>query len=96
MRSTILFAILLILTTSSGCSLFGAFTPEEIVKHPDSPMQILEVDGHYARVAIYDARKNRMIEYGWVDLEDSKAWTIHKFDWEKHIKSREREKDRRW
>ena len=87
MRSVIRFVILLSLTISlSSCVIGRALAPEEIVKHPDAPMQILEVKGHYARVAVYDRNQNQMIEFGWVDLTQNVAWTLHKFDWEKHIR----------
>lgn len=85
-RLTKTFGILLAAATISGCGLFGIFTPDEIVKHPDAPMLVLETSGEYARVAIYEAAGNRMVEYGWVHLEEVKAWTLHKFDWEAFIK----------
>ncbi len=86
MRSMILFAILSILTITS-CTLF---TPETIVKHPDAPMLIEEISGNWASVSIYDSRENRMVHYGWVDLRELKGWTLHKFDWEAHLKSRDK------
>ena len=89
MKSAIRFATLLILTTTlSSCVVGRALAPEEIVKHPDAPMLILEVKGHYARVAVYDRNQNQMIEFGWVDLEENVGWTLHKFDWEKHVRDR--------
>ena len=63
-----------------GCSLFS---PVEIVKHPDAPMQILQVGRSRVRVAVYDKSGNQMIEYGWVEIEE--GWTLHRYDWEAYI-----------
>ena len=75
-RLLLLITILLILF--SGC--FGP----RIVKHPDAPMLIEEVSWGKASVAIYSSERNGMIHYGWIEIPV--GWTLHKFDWEKHIK----------
>jgi len=71
-----------------GCTLFGAFAPAEIVRHPDAPMLILEAKGEYVRVAIYDSESNNLVEYGWILSSEVKGWTISKYDWEKFINRR--------
>lgn len=76
-----------------GCSLLGlgGFEPDEVVRHPDAPMLLLELRGDWARVAIYSVQENRMVPAGWVRLDRALVgWTIHKFDWEKFIKERAR------
>lgn len=70
-----------------GCSIFGGFRPTEIQKHPDAPMLITKVSGRYARVSIYDSASNRMIEYGWVKVnENFIGWTLGKYDWAELIR----------
>lgn len=65
----------------SGCSLFSAFTPTTIVRHPDAPMLILEVKGEYAKVAIYSRALGTLIEAGWVELKVLVGWTVFKHNW---------------
>ncbi len=72
--------LLTLLITLNGC--FGS----RIVKHPDSPMLIEEVSWNKASVAIYHKETNRMIHYGWVDIEP--GLTLREFDWEKFINER--------
>ena len=60
----------------SGCG-------HTIVKHPDAPMLIEEVSWGKASVAIYSKERKGLIHYGWVKVPV--GWTLHKFDWEKHI-----------
>ena len=80
--------LLLILLCFCGC-VRNPFTPTEIVKHPDAPMCILETKGEYARVAIYDSQSNKLIEYGWVCVDETLVgWTLAKYNWEKFIKEK--------
>ena len=60
----------------------------EILRHPDAAMLIAEATGD-ARVYIYDAETNSMIEYGWIGLDGIEGWTITKFDWEAKIIERD-------
>ena len=89
-RTMLLMTAFVILWTCSGCVLLRAFEPDKVLKHPDAPLVILEVNGHYANVAVYSKADNRLLEYGWIDLAGHVGWTIHKFDWEKHILERAR------
>ncbi len=78
--------ILLIISNTTGCSLFS---PVKIVKHPDTPMQILEIRRGKIKVAVYDSVSNKMIEFGWIEIDDRyKGWTLTKYDWEKFIKKK--------
>jgi len=80
-----LFPLFLCLCLSS-C--FG-FRPEAIIAHPDSPFLIQEVKGHYAHVLIYDKTKNKLIDYGWVDMKlKFQGYTLSKYNWEKLINKR--------
>ena len=54
-RSSIIVLLLFLLSGVSGCSLMNAFTPNEIVKHPDAPMLILEAREAWLRVSVYDS-----------------------------------------
>ena len=66
--------------------LCGCFPkPPELIKHPDAPMLVLEIKGEYARVALYDKAENRLIEFGWISLQEYKGWTLTKYDWEAFI-----------
>jgi len=86
MRLTKTLAILLVATVLSSCSLFR---PDRVVMHPDAPVLILEVRGHYAKVAAYDSINNRMVEVpGWIDLRDQKGRTLHTFNWTRLIEER--------
>lgn len=85
MKKIALILLIIFFAQATGCALFRAFTPPEIVKHPDAPMQILEAKGDYLRVAVYDRLNNRMIEYGWIEIIEYKAWTLTKYDWEAFI-----------
>ncbi len=78
MRSRLLTTTLLTLLIS----LSGCFGPR-LVKHPDAPMLIEEVSWGRVSVAIYHRETNRMIHYGWVDVEP--GLTLRKFDWENYI-----------
>jgi len=73
--------LLTLLITLSGC--WGP----TIVKAPDAPMLIEEV-GNFGKVSvsIYHKETNRMIHYGWIDLEA--GLTLRDYDWEKYIGSR--------
>lgn len=73
----LLLSITILLIACSGCV-------HTIVKHPDAPMLIEEVSWGKASVAIYSKERNGLIHYGWVDIPV--GWTLHKFDWERHIK----------
>jgi len=88
----ILFAAFILL--SSGCFSLRGLKPDLVVKHPDSPMMIIEGKGKI-KVAIYDPSKNELIEYGWVDLNlkcnHYHGWTLMKYDWQKFIKKRDNE-----
>lgn len=77
-------AIVVILVTSL-CGCMQGLRDDVIVRHPDAPMLIEEVSGSRARVAIYNAETNKLIEYGWVDLQDLPGWTLKKFDWQKFL-----------
>ena len=70
----------------TGCSGTPA-KPDMIVRHPDSAMLILNGSGT-ARVGLYDAEKNEIVEYGTVDMSQFSGWTIHKFNWEEFIEDR--------
>ena len=73
----------------SGCVPTRGLKPHEVVKHPDAPMLIQEVKGNHFKVAIYDAKENRLIEYGWIRATDSMVgWTISKVDWQKFMKKK--------
>ncbi len=73
-----------------GCNWFGGFRPAEVIKHPDAPVLIAEVNGNYIRAYVYDKAKNELTDYGWVQLDNSnaKGWTILKYDWETFIERR--------
>ncbi len=75
----LLLSITILLILCSGC--FGP----RIVKHPDAPMLIEEVSWGKASVAIYSKKSNSLIHYGWIKIPV--GWTLHKFDWERHIES---------
>ena len=49
-------------------------------------MLITEVKSKHVKVAIYAKEPNRLIEYGWVELEGLEGWTLTKYDWESFIK----------
>ena len=70
------------------CGCWGGLAKQPVIKHPDSSVQIIEVNGDAVKVAVYSKTKNKMIVYGWIDLEKLKGWTITKYDWEKKIKER--------
>lgn len=78
---------LTILCVGSGCNLFGGFRPDEVIKHPDAPVVIVEVKGSYIRAYVYDKAKNELTDFGWIQLTNSnaKGWTLLKYDWEKFI-----------
>lgn len=76
--------LILILITFTGC--IWPFKQDPIVAHPDAPMFIMEGK---VRVAIYYKRDNKLIDYGWVD---AKGFTMRKYDWEKFIAKKKRER----
>lgn len=77
-----------------GCSLFSMFSSVPVVKHPDAPMLIIEAKEDYLRVAIYDSAENKMIEYGWVEVNDRlNGWTITKYNWEAAIEKERRARE---
>ena len=80
--------VIIILALLIACS---PFKQDEIVKHPDAPMLIIEGKGK-VRVSIYYKDINKMIEYGWVDLKELNGWSIKKHDWEKFIQKKSKEK----
>jgi len=67
----------------SGC--LSGFN-HTIVKHPDSPLLLIEVEDSEALVGIYDKEFNKIIKYGWIDLNEVVGHTIIKFNWEYLIK----------
>lgn len=67
-----------------GC---GGLRRDEIVKAPDAPMLIVEAKGT-ARVSVYDAIENKMIDAGTVDLGGLAGWTVSKYEWEALISKR--------
>lgn len=72
----------------SGCLTLRGLSPDVIVKHPDSPMMIMEVKGSRIKVAIYDAQENKFIEYGWIDIGKCKCytgWFFMKYDAQKFL-----------
>ncbi|MBW7990031.1 MAG: hypothetical protein FVQ84_08460 [Planctomycetes bacterium] len=92
-KVSILILFLLIgASTVSGCLSLRGLRPDVIVKHPDSPFLIMEVKRNWARIAIYSKSKNKMIEYGWIDMETNEVLgkTISKYDWERFIKGQEK------
>ena len=74
----------------AGCNWFGGFRPAEVIKHPDAPILIAEVNNGYIRAYVYDKANNEMTDFGWVQLDNSnaKGWTLLKYDWEKFISSK--------
>ena len=75
------------------CSCWGGLSRTEVIKHPDSSMQIMECKDDLfgnvlVKVAVYSKIKNKMIVKGWVRLDALQYWTITKYDWEKKIKER--------
>lgn len=83
--------LMLIVVPLLLCGCLGGLAREDVVKHPDAPMLVQEVDGECVRVAIYDSQENELVEYGWVQVPE--GWTIHKFDWENYIKERSEENE---
>jgi hypothetical protein len=68
----------------SGC---GGLQRDEVVKAPDAPMLIVKAKGT-ARVSVYDAGENRMIDAGTVDLGTLEGWTVSRYEWEALINKR--------
>jgi len=75
--------IAMVLATG-GC---GGLQRDQVVKAPDAPMLIIEAKGT-ARVSVYDAEENRMIDAGTVDLGTLDGWTVSKYQWEELIGKR--------
>jgi len=77
-------AIIAVLTLATavfcmvGC---GGLQRDELVKAPDAPMLIVKAKGT-ARVAVYDATENTMVDAGTVDLGTLQGWTVSKYEWE--------------
>lgn len=67
-----------LVTAMSGC---GGLARDQVVKAPDAPMLIVEARGT-ARVSVYDAIENKMIDAGTVDLGTLNGWTVSRYDWE--------------
>lgn len=87
MKNKILLAVLILSLT--GC--FGAFRPEAVIAHPDSPFLIQEVKGKYARVAVYSKSENKLIDFGWVNMEEKiQGYTLSKYDWDALIAKQEK------
>jgi len=82
----IVLSTILMIGLITGCSGTPA-KPDTIVRHPDSAMLILSGSGT-ARVGLYDAEENKIVEYGTVDMSQFSGWTIHKFNWEEFIEDR--------
>jgi len=88
-RPLLLQLVLFVAVMGSGCVPTRGLSPSEIVKHPDSPMLIMDTKPGYVKVSIYDKVNNKMIEYGWVKVDDRLiGWTFTKYDWEKFIRER--------
>ncbi len=79
--ATLVIAVVIML---GGC---GGLQRDVIVKAPDAPMLIVQAKGT-ARVSVYDAGENKMIDAGTVDLGECHGWTISKYDWEALINKR--------
>lgn len=89
LRSLLIATLLCVSALESGCIPTRGFQPTNVVKHPDSPMLIMATKSGYVKVVIYDKVNNKMIEYGWVKMDDgTHGWTITKYDWEKFIQER--------
>jgi len=73
-----------LMTALGGC---GGLQRDQVVKAPDAPMLIIEAKGT-ARVSVYDAEENRMIDAGTVDLGTLDGWTVSKYEWEALINKR--------
>lgn len=79
---------LILIGSLGGC--VGGLKRDRLVKAPDAPMLIQEVNGGTIKVSVYDAGENRLVEFGDVRLDDRhEGWTVSKFDWEAFIRSRE-------
>lgn len=71
-----LIATMLLLFMAMGCG-------PTIVKHPDTPMLIIEARGR-VRVAV-EKSEGEIIEFGWIDLGPLDGWTISKYDWSREV-----------
>ena len=79
-------------------SLQGCFLPirglreDIIIKHPDANMQIIEFKNNKVHVAIWDAKNQRMIEYGWLPLDRYwEGWWFFKYDGKKTTEKKNKE-----
>ena len=91
MKKLLFLILILTMATLSGCLIPRGLKSDVVVKHPDSSMLIIEFKGRYARVAIYDAAQNKMIEYPQLVPLDHylHGWTLSKHDWQKSIRKKE-------
>lgn len=68
----------------SGCS--GLLAPK-ILPHPDAPIVVVKTFGGLYQAAVYDLDSNSLIPVGWYWMRDYRGWTLHKYDWDKHIRT---------
>lgn len=88
MQKTFKFSVLSLLTLSMTMLQINCVEPQTVqqtLKHPDAPMLIMEIKGDTARVAIWNAERGMLQQYGWVKIPT--GWTLTKFNWEQyHVK----------
>lgn len=76
LRTKLLVMPLLVLLTSCGI-----VKKETLTRAPDAPMLVTNVNGSTATMALYDRESNSMVEWGKVDVDELKGWTVSNFDW---------------
>ena len=75
--------IVLIVLSALGCA-----EPTKVIKDPNAPMVVSNVDRFFNRIEVYiESSSGHLVYYGWVPFtkQSLEGMTIHRYDWEKHF-----------